>query len=209
MAICRLALSFQAARSPGATDWTSRHRFGRHQKGREDARQPGQFHRRARRFGICQRQRRERPFHRMDQIQRRIGNRPRRSEVKTLSAANQHRRFGHCGVALVGQLQSHRPRRRNQHARCGNALPETRLCRQQNRQFSNLYRPAVAQRIDGQRRAPGRMRRAHARAQDTVCAQRTNSVTRGIWSLGCSQRRVSSTKWCPLACCASSGEAHI
>jgi hypothetical protein len=166
------------------------------QQGRQDARQPRQ---RQCRFGgalMVDVFGHERALHRPVEVLCRIGQHPRGGQREGLGAPDQHWRFWHGSLALVGQLERHRAGGRNQQARGSGAGGKAGFRRQEAQDAIDLDRPAVAQGIQRQGDAAGR-------------PQRANSVISGTWSLGCSQRRVSSTNRWLTDCAARSGEAHM
>jgi hypothetical protein len=103
------------------------------------------------------------------------------------------------GLALVGELERGGAGGGDERKVRGGFAAGRGFDRQQQGRLADLERPAVAQRVDGLRRAARRRR----------LVQSTNSVTSGTWSEGCSQRRVSSTKRWATALGASCGETHM
>ena len=103
------------------------HRCEIDEEGRQHARQPRQFHRRARGLAMLDMLGKERALHRIHQVERRIGQRAGQFEVERLRGADQDRGIGLCRLALVGELERCRACGRNQHARGGCAGAEAGL----------------------------------------------------------------------------------
>lgn len=178
-----------------------------HEKGGEQARVARHRHRGRRRSLAAARDRAERSFERIGEVERRVGDRQRRCDAR--GAIREPHRTRRCGGALVGKLQRYRALARDQQVGAAE-FGQRRIARAfDSEQIESPVGafdpkgPAAAQRVDRTRGAAG------AAVAGRRVAQNANSVTSGIWSDGRSQLRAGwTTRWLCAAFCMS-GVTHI